>query len=320
MLLLPQLASLGLLKSSTITVLGVSLIYTIAALGLNILLGYSGLVSLGTAGFMGLAAYFAAYFTRVMDWPFELSFVLAILIPTALGVLVGILSLRFEGIYLGIATLAIGEILREIFVQFDAFTNGTSGAKASYPLLLGRFQLDRQGMYYLIVCVSILVFILSHQLLQGRFGRALNAMRASQAAAQAMGIHVYQHRLLAFGLATGLAALAGVLYVHYIRISYPTTWGLGLSLEFLAIIVVGGFRSIFGTLIGASVIYSMGEVFLKQLPFLDDATPMIKGVLMILFVIYYPQGLAHLPRDLKMRFLRRRALQEGKAKKGGPDV
>lgn len=311
--LIPTLSNIGILKSSNVTVVGFTLIFTIAALGLNILLGYSGLVSLGTAGFMGLGAYLSAYFTRVMNLPFELSFVLSVAITTLLGLLVGVFSLKFEGIYLGIVTLAVSEIFRLIFLQFDQFTGGAVGSKASYPKLLGFLELDRVGTYYFIVVVLVVVFMIIHNLTKGHLGRALNAMRGSQAAAQSMGINIFKHRIIAFGIANALAAVAGILYVHYVRLSIPTVWTLNLSLDFLAMIVLGGFRSIYGTLIGAFVVYGLGELVLKALPIpgLENLIPAIKGVLMIIFVLYFPTGLV----GIKDRILH--AKDKSKLKKGG---
>lgn len=292
--ILPSLTAVGVVKSTHLITVGTMAIYTIAALGLNILLGYSGLVSLGTAGFMGFAAYLSAYFTRVMNLPFELSFALAVIFPTLIGIIVGVLSLKFEGIYLAIATLAVSEIFREIFVQFDFFTGGASGSAADYPKLLGMIQLNRTQTYYFIVVVMIVVFIIIHNLMKGSLGRALNAMRGSEAAAKAMGVNIYKYRLIAFAIATALSSIAGVLYVHFIRLAYPTTWSLNLSLEFLAIIVIGGFRSIPGTLIGSFVVYAVGEIFLKPIPQISNYVPLVKGIMMIVFIIYYPQGLVGL--------------------------
>lgn len=298
MLTLPMLADAGMIKNSTVTVVGTTIIYAIAALGLNILLGFSGLISLGTAGFMGLAAYVSAYVTETMALPFEIGLLAALVIPTILGLLVGVLSLKFEGIYLGIATLVVAEILREIFINVTELTGGASGATAGRPVLLGMFELDRKGTYMLIVVVMVIIFILIHYLTKGHLGRALNTMRGSEAAAQAMGINIFKYRLIAFGIATFLAALSGVLYVHYIGLAYPTTWNLTLSLDFLAMIVVGGFRSIFGTLTGAFIIFGMTEIFLKPIPALSNIAPVVKGILIIVFILYYPNGLANIKNQL----------------------
>ena len=183
----PQLAEMGIFKISYVTILGGTFIFAIAALGLNILLGYSGLISLGTAGFMGFAAYLSAYFTKDMNLPFELSFLLAVLIPTLIGILVGLVSLKIEGIYLAIATLAVSEIFRKTFGEFDFFTNGFSGKSASYPTLFGFFELDRAGAYYFVVVVLVIVMLLTYNMMNGRLGRALNAMRGSEAASQEIG-------------------------------------------------------------------------------------------------------------------------------------
>lgn len=300
--LVPQLAEMGIFKISYVTTLGGTFILAIAALGLNILLGYSGLISLGTAGFMGLAAYLSAYFTMDMGLPFELSMILAIVIPTLLGILIGLVSLKIEGIYLAIATLAVSEILKKTFEEFDFFTGGFSGKTASYPTLLGSIELDRTGMYYFIVATLIIVMLLTYNMMNGRLGRALNAMRGSEAASQAMGVNLLNHRLIAFALATMYASIAGVLYVHFIKYSYPTIWSLKLSLDFLAMIIIGGLRSIYGTLIGAIIVFAVPDMFLKQIPFFSEMSYVLNGVLIILVIIFYPNGLVNMFTDLKRLF------------------
>lgn len=304
MAIVPTLAQVGLIRSADVTTIGFTIIISISALGLNVLLGYSGLVSLGTAGFMGLSAYISAYMTYRLNLPFELALVVSVVITTILGLIVGVFSLKFEGIYLGIATLAVSEIFRLIFLQFDAFTGGAVGAKANYPVLLGFLKLNKLNTYYLIVFIMFVVYVLIHNITKGHMGRALNAMRGSQAAAQAMGVNIFKYRLLAFAIANACAAIAGVLYVHYARLSIPTIWTLELSLDFLAIIVIGGFRSIHGTLLGSFVVYGMSDLILKKIPIagLDSFAPAIKGVLMIIFVIYYPQGLVGLKYTVKKIF------------------
>ncbi|HAS74486.1 MAG TPA: branched-chain amino acid ABC transporter permease [Clostridiales bacterium UBA8960] len=304
--LVPKFAELGLFKVSYITTLGGTFIFAIAALGLNILLGYSGLISLGTAGFMGLAAYTSAYLTTDLGLPFEVAVLLAIIGPTLIGILVGLVSLKIEGIYLAIATLAVSEVLRKTFEELDFFTNGFSGKTAKYPTLLGMFELDRTGMYYLIVVVLTIVMLLTYNLVNGRLGRALNAMRGSEAASQAMGVNLLNHRLIAFALATIYASIAGVLYVHFIKYSYPTLWTLKLSLDFMAMVIIGGLRSIYGTLLGAMIVFAVPDIFLKQLPFFNQMSYILNGVLIILVVIFYPQGLIHIFGDLKRLIMKLR--------------
>ncbi|MCA0385044.1 MAG: branched-chain amino acid ABC transporter permease [Firmicutes bacterium] len=302
LMIVPKLAEMGLFKVSYVTTLGGTFILAIAALGLNILLGFSGLVSLGTAGFMGLAAYLSAYFTVDLGLSFELSLILAVVIPTIVGILVGLVSLKIEGIYLAIATLAVSEILRKTFEEFDFFTGGFSGKTASYPTLLGTYELDRAGMYYFVVAVLIIVMLITYNMMNGRLGRALNAMRGSEAASQAMGVNLLNHRLIAFALATMYASIAGVLYVHFIKYSYPSIWTLKLSLDFLAMIVIGGLRSIYGTLLGAFIVFAVPDLFLKQIPFFSEMSYVLNGVLIILVIIFYPNGLINMFADIKRLF------------------
>lgn len=298
--------NMGIAKVAYLSTFAATMIYTISALGLNILLGYSGLISLGTAGFMGLAAYISGYIMINTSLPFELGVIIAILIPTLLGMIVGFMSLKIEGIYLAIATLAVSEIFREIFSTLDWFTNGSSGMiLKGYPKLLGLYQLDQKGMYLLICVVMVVIFILTHFALKGYVGRSFNTMRSSEPAAKAMGVNVFTSKVLSFTLATALASLSGVLYIHYFRVSLPNTWSLGLSLTLLAIIVVGGFRSISGTLLGALLLYAFTEIFFKNpnYAFLSNLTPVIQGVLMILFVIFWPNGIANFFSSLKHKIL-----------------
>ncbi len=297
--LVPMAAKMGFMKVGYITTLGGTFILAIAALGLNVLLGYSGLISLGTSGFMGLAAYISAYATQDLGWPFEIAVIAAVVIPSLLGILVGLVSLKIEGIYLAIATLAVAEVMRKTFEEFNLFTNGFSGKKADYPTLLGSFELDRTTTYYLVVFVLILVMLLTYNLMNGRLGRALNAMRGSEAASQAMGVNLLRHRLIAFALATCYASVAGVLYVHFIRYSYPSIWSLKLSLDFMAMIVIGGLRSIYGTLLGAFIVFAVPDLFLKQLPYFNQVSYILNGVLIILVVVFYPNGLIYAGHDIK---------------------
>lgn len=297
--IIPNLADYGVLKSSHITIIGGTLIYAIAALGLNILLGFSGLITLGTAGFMGLASYISAYATINMKLPFEVALILAVVIPTLLGILVGLVSLKIEGMYLAIATLCVAEILRKTFEELDIFTNGFSGKQAGFPVLLGFLKLDRTTTYYLIVFVLVIIMLLTYNMINGQLGRALNAMRGSEAASQAMGVNLLKYRLVAFALATMFASIAGVLYVHFIRFTYPSTWSLKLSLDFLAMIIIGGLRSIYGTVLGAFIIFAVPDLFLKQIPFFNQLSYVLNGVLIILVIMFYPNGLIHLGRDIK---------------------
>ena len=303
--LFPVAASSGVILNSFITLMGGVLIYSVVALGLNLLLGYSGLISLGTAGFMGLGAYVAGYLTTKVGAPFIIALVVALFIAALIGVLVGFVSLRLAGIYLGIATLCVSEILRKSFEELDWLTNGFSGLNGSYPQLFG-IKLGRSGTYILATVVLILIMMLTHNLVNGQLGRALHAMRGSEVAAQAMGINLLKYRLMVFAIATAYAALGGVLYVHFIKFSYPGTWILMLSLNVLAAVVIGGLRSIYGTVFGAFIVFAVPDMLLKRIPVIGniDGLPYVfSGVLIILVIMFYPAGVKGL-RDDFLRFCR----------------
>ncbi len=300
--MLPVLASGGILKTSWVGIIGGTIIYSIAALGLNLLLGYSGLISLGTAGFMGLGAYISAYVTGNMGLPWEIGILAAVIIPVILGILIGLASLRMEGLYLGIVTLCISELLRKTFDELEPLTGGFSGKSAEYPTLLGTFKLNQSTTFILLCVVFVLMMILTYHLANGQLGRALNAMRGSNVAAQAMGVSLLKYRLIAFALATGYAALAGALYAHFIKFVYPSTWSLPLSLVMLAIIVIGGLRSIYGTFVGALIVYALPDLVLKRIPVIGDINGLpyvFSGVLIILVVLFYPGGSVKVFSDVK---------------------
>ncbi|MBN2849180.1 MAG: branched-chain amino acid ABC transporter permease, partial [Erysipelotrichaceae bacterium] len=263
---------------------------------------WSGLISLGTAGFMGLGAYIAAYVTVNLKLPFEVSLLLGLGIPLIIGVLVGLISLRIEGLYLAIATLSVSEILRKSFEELGWFTNGFSGKSAAYPKLLGFITLDKYTTYIMLVFFLIAVMILVNNLINGQMGRALNAMRGSEAAAQAMGVNLLKYRLVAFALATSLAALSGVLYMSFIKYTYPATWTLGMSLNILAVIIIGGVRNLYGTVLGAFVVFAMPDLFLKQIPYfgtMPGFAYIVNGILIILVILFYPRGLIYIGNDFK---------------------
>lgn len=298
--LLPLLSSAGIMKSSTLNYLGNVLIYAIAALGLNLLLGYSGLISLGTAGFMGLGAYAAAYFTADLGLSFWVAILLAIAVCTLIGILIGLVSLRISGLYLAIATLCVSEILLKSFEQVDTITGGMAGKKASFPTLFGT-QLTRDSTYVLLVVVLVLIMMLTYSIVNGQLGRALHAMRGSEVAAQAMGVNLLKYRLIAFFLATAYAGLAGALYVFFIKFSYPSVWNLNLSLYVLAAVVIGGFRSIYGTVIGAFVVWAVPDLILKNLPVIGSINGLayiFNGILIIVVIMFYPQGIPGLGHDI----------------------
>ncbi len=306
--LIPTLQQIGILESATVIVIGTVMFYSIVAIGLNVLLGYSGLISLGTAGFMGLGSYLAAYMTSDLGLPFILSVIVSVSIPLAIGLVIGLISLRIEGYYLAIATLGVSEILKQVFVEMEFLTGGFSGKNAAYPKLFF-FKLDRQWTFILIAVVLVIILILTENFIKSRTGRAMLTMRGSESAAKAMGINILRYKLTAFAVATLYASLAGVLYVHFIRFSYPSGWSLTLSLQILAVIVIGGMRTISGPILGSFIVFGVPELVLKRLPVIgniDGLAFIFTGVLIIGVILFYPNGLIHIGTDIKRYWAKRK--------------
>ena len=302
--LLPTLQGMDLILSSTVTIWGSIIFYAIVAIGLNVLLGYSGLVSLGTAGFMGVGAYMAAYFTESMDWPFFLSLAVAVIVPTVAGLLVGLVSLRVSGMYLAIATLAVAEIFRLVFVQFPEFTGSFQGSRANFPVIFGNL-LDRDSTIIFLAILLVILLILTDNFIHSPVGRALLTMRVSEPAAQAMGINLLKYKLMAFGLATAYAALGGVLYAHFVRFVFPTDWTLMLSLQIVAVIIIGGAKTILGPIIGSIIVFGVPPMILTRLPVIGDIDGLafvFNGVLIIVVILFYPNGLIYIGHDVKKLF------------------
>ncbi|GEM_PF-105148 len=301
--LLPIFSEIGVLQNSTVRLIGYVIIFTVVALGLNLLLGFSGLVSLGTAGFMGFGAYMFVFIsTNVFDG-FLVAMLLTLVIAGLLGAVIGLLSLKVEGIYLAIATLFIGEIFLQIFRNVDWFTGGFSGMRHHHPtfnLLFTEITLTRNWTYVLMVLIMVVVMIMMYHLVHSRTGRALMAMSRSEHAAQAMGVSILKYRLIAFIFATVLATLGGVLYISYFRFVDPSPWNLNRSLFIIAMVVVGGFKSIFGTALGAFIIHGIPELYLKDIfSGNPEFSYIFAGILIIVVIMFYPNGAIYVGYDVK---------------------
>ena len=301
--------------TATVT-LAASMVYTaIAALGINVLLGYSGQISLGHAAFMGLAAYLSAYLTKQLELPFLLSVLIAVFVPMIIGLILGAIAVRLEGFYLAIATLGFGEILRQLFIEMDWFTGGFSGASATYPKVFGH-QFTKVEMYIFMVCLLVALMMLVYNLVHSSSGRAMIAMKSSRTAAMAMGVNVFQYKLISFAISSVFAGLAGVCYVHFFRHVDPTVWTAALSLNLIAIVVIGGAATVGGAVVGAVVMHGLPEL-MKGMPIVGEipGVPLlIVGILMVIMLIFYPRGLIHIPRDIVNFFQKRAAhVKKGEA-------
>lgn len=272
-------------------------INVIVAVGLNLLTGFTGLISLGHAAFMAIGAYSSVALTTKLAISFWLALPMSALITGLIGFLVGLPSLRLTGIYLGLATMAFEFIVDEVVLQWPAMTGGAGGLSASPPVL-GGFYFNSYQRYFFVtlVCVALVLFS-TKNLLRASFGRALMAIRDSETAAEVIGIHPARCKTISFSLSALYTGMGGALYAHFILFISPDNFTLFHSIAFIVMIVVGGMGSVLGSV--------MGAVFMTILPeaitFGKDYLPLalrnaaglqaaVYGIILILFVVFEPRG------------------------------
>jgi branched-chain amino acid transport system permease protein len=264
------------------------MIYAIAVLGLNILTGYNGQISLGHGGFFAAGAYTAAILMYRYGVPYWATLPPAALVCFALGVLFGLPALRFEGPYLALVTLAMAVAMPQLLKYFDNWTGGKQGLVLVKPLPPPELGIDRDRWLYLLVLVVLLVAIrVAANLLTGRTGRAFVAIRDHPIAAAAMGINTARYKTLAFGTSTLFTGVAGALAAIVIGFVAPESFTLFLSLSFLIGSAVGGIATIGGAIVGGFFIEFVPN-FANDI---SDAAPWaIYGLTMLLFMYVMPRG------------------------------
>ncbi|QWB99660.1 branched-chain amino acid ABC transporter permease [Mycoplasmatota bacterium] len=282
-----------------------TLIYFIVALGFALLIGYGGLASLGTSSFIAIGTFAIYTVMDLLNMPFALAILIGVIVALMVGVIFGFVSLRIEGMYLAIVTLGLSEIMIELFKNFDKFTGGVSGTTFSSFRLLGQ-SLSTNQTFFIIIIAVVIAMILTYNLINSPTGRALLAAKNSDSAARAMGISVIKYRLIAFMVSTVYAVIGGMFYMAYIKFSMGSTWGLAVSLNILAAVVVGGSKSIWGVFIGTFIIFGLDLMVFQQIPFLSQGafanfSFVISGVLIIVVVMYYPSGLIGLFKKMTFK-------------------
>jgi branched-chain amino acid transport system permease protein len=225
-------------------------IYAICGVSLMVLVGYTGLVSLGHAAFLGIGAYAHAYFLQ-HGLPWVVAMALAVVITTASGLIVGLPALRMTGIYLAIATLAFSVIIQEVFSRWESVTHGFAGMAVEKPTIFGVSFDDERSFYYLCLFFLVLVLWLTRNLLRAPTGRAWIAIRDSEIAAQSMGVNLAIYKSMAFAYSAAVMGLAGALFAHKIAYLAPDIFTILLSIQFLLLVIVGGLGSLQGAVFGA---------------------------------------------------------------------
>jgi branched-chain amino acid transport system permease protein len=292
-------------------------IAVIGALGLNILVGYTGQVSIGHGAFMSVGAYTAANLAIRLGSPWPVNLLAGGLMAALVGAIVGIPSLRIKGLYLAIATLA-GQLIIEWTINHVTFISGGVQASIDVPRpRLGSYVLSSQReMYYFLLVFVVLAIVGTLNLVRSRVGRAFIAIRDQDIAAEIIGINIFRYKLLAFAISSFYAGVTGVLYTYYLGIANYEQFQIGVSIDYLAMIIIGGLGSVLGSVFGAFFVtllpivirYAMeafgGLFFAPQtvLNLIPNLRLMLFGALIIFFLIVEPEGLNRLWRNIRNYF------------------
>jgi branched-chain amino acid transport system permease protein len=288
-------------------------ITVISVVGLNILTGYTGLLSIGHAAFNGVGAFACGVAATRWGLPFWLAIPFGGLVAAAAGIVVGLPSLRIKGLYLAIATLAAQFIFLFIVQHWESVTGGDRGLQMPSPDL-GLTRLDSDfKLYWLIVPVAVAMCFFASNLFRTRIGRAFVAVRERDYSAEVLGIDLLRTKLTSFALASFYAGIAGALMAYFFRVVNPEQYGFGASIFQLTAVIVGGLGSVLGSILGSlfmvavpellkeAVVFVAGADATKSAVFLASARELVFGVLIVGFLLLEPFGLAEVVRRLRAR-------------------
>ncbi|MBE0417616.1 MAG: branched-chain amino acid ABC transporter permease [Coriobacteriia bacterium] len=320
----PMLESYGLMQTLWLRLGTRTLVYVLLAVGLNLVLGETGLLHLGYVAFFAVGAYSTAILSSPrfdLQWNFWLIMVIAMLLAMLFGFIVGIPSLRLRGDYLAIVTLAFGEIVRMTLNNWEWLTNGPGGIPGIYPPVIFGWVVDQPAeFFYLLLVVVVIVVALVSNIKNSRIGRAWNALREDEIASHHSGVRPTQAKMLAVVMSSGIAGLAGAIFAYYQQFINPTYFLFMQSVIVVCMVVLGGMGSIPGAVLGAVALDATPEIirqtFTTWLPravgsdFLpavqaalqtdfDRYRMLIFGLVIVLMVIFRPEGL--LPNQLWRR-------------------
>lgn len=289
-------------------------IYIIGAIGLNILTGYTGQISIGHAAFIAIGSYATTILGARTGMPFYVIIPISGIIATLIGVLVGLPCLRLKGLYLAMATMSFGIVVQYVLFQWDSLTHGALGMAAPSIAFWG-FKVDSDRKFYFLI--AVIVFILgfaAKNMMRMKIGRAFVAIRDRDIAADVIGVDLTRYKVMAFGISSFYAGISGSLFAYYTTHVNPEYFTIFLSVEYLAMIIVGGMGSILGSILGAMFIGIVPEWlriffgFLSQsfhlsgLVFTQQLKVITYGVLIILFLIFESGGLFAIWQRVKISF------------------
>jgi branched-chain amino acid transport system permease protein len=273
------------------------MINIIAALGLNLLTGNCGQISLCHASFMAVGAYISALLTTRFGLSFTIGISVGTLAAAGLGAALGFPARRLSGLYLALVTLGFLELVQTVVEEFPNLTGGVRGLSVPKPQVLGIQIRSDTALYYLALAITAFAVWSARNVVRSRFGRAFNAVRQSPYAAQAVGISLGRTKLLAFSLAAGFAGLAGGLQAIVVGFIDPTEFGISTSLRQITFIVVGGLGSVPGSVIGAIALTGLPEL----LRGVQEYSDLVYGAILLAVLLFMPQGVIGLLDALQRR-------------------
>lgn len=282
-------------------------VFAVAVLGLNVVMGYTGQVSLGQIFFVGFGAYITAHGVE-NDWNIALVLLASIILPGIVGLLIALAAARLGGLAIAMVTIALPIVGVPLAKRFSDVTGGSQGISARFtsaPEWSGLF--DDQWQLYIVILIGGIVFLLTRNLVHGKYGRAFAIVKANEAVASSMGISPYRYKVLAFTVASLIGGVSGFLYMVVVQYTSPETMSFGHSIQLLAAMVIGGAGSIVGSLLGGAY-YVLAPQLTNTVD--PNLTAVLQGALLLLVLFLLPGGLASLPSRLR-RLRRRRDSRPG---------
>jgi branched-chain amino acid transport system permease protein len=256
-------------------------------MGLSLLMGYAGQISLGHAAFLGIGAYASGILTTKYGLHPLAAFLAGIILSAGIAVLVGKPTLRLKGHYMAVATLGFGEIVFVAFNELSSLTGGPSGLSNIPPLSFGGLAIEGIPFLYLVWGMVFLILAFSLNVINSRVGRALRAVHGSELAANAMGVDAARYKLKVFVLSAVYASMAGSLYAHFLAFISPNAFSLMFSILLLMMVVIGGSETIWGAVVGAAILTLLPE-YLRGL---EDFEILVYGAILLAVLLFMPQGI-----------------------------
>lgn len=278
--------------------LSLSGIYVVLILGLNLLVGYTGQISICHASLLAVGAYSAAILSMGLHLPFFLVMILSGCISALVGLIVGIPALRLKELYLAITTMGFSFIIDEVILQWESLTHGSYGYTVSRPEI-GSFSFEsNKSMYYLILVTALISIVITKNIFRSPLGRAFISIRDSEISAKTLGIDIARYKIIAFAISAFYAGVAGSLYAYFFTFIGPDNFTIGLSILFLIMVIIGGMGSIPGSIMGALFLTFLPEAIRIGKDYMPSYVRTLEGMdaifyggILILFIIYEPTGL-----------------------------